>query len=76
MDNLSIETAQLYRRIQTIVTEVDIVFASAGQKQPRDGSRMQSISVKLPKLEIGLGPRVLGGCDHPPHGHSVADRSS
>ena len=51
-DSLSRESAQLYRRIQAVVTEVEIVSASAGQNQQRDGPRMQPISVKLPKLEI------------------------
>ena len=49
-DSLSREAAQLLQRIQRVLTEVDIV--SAGQNQPRESTRMQSISVKLPKLEI------------------------
>ena len=48
-DSLSRESAQLYRRIQSVVTEAEIVSASAGQNQQRDGPRMQPISVKLPK---------------------------
>ena len=51
-DSLSRDSAQLYRIIQAVVTEVEIVSASAGQNQQRDGPRMQPISVKLPKLEI------------------------
>ena len=51
-DSLSRDSAQLYRIIQAVVTEVEIVSASVGQNQQRDGLRMQPISVKLPKLEI------------------------
>ena len=49
-ESLSREAAQLLQRIQKVLTEVDIV--SAGQNQPRGSTRMQSILVKLPKLEI------------------------
>ena len=44
------EQSFVLQRIQRVLTEVDIV--SAGQNQPRKSTRMQSISVKLPKLEI------------------------
>ena len=49
-ESLSREAAQLLQQIQRVLTEVDIV--SAGQNQPRESTRMPSILVKLPKLEI------------------------
>jgi len=49
-EELSRVAAQLYRRIQGAITAVDV--ASAGQKASQESGKSQSISVKLPKLEI------------------------
>ena len=47
-DEVSKGSAQLYRRIQEVISAVEI--ASAGQKTPGESTKVQSISVKLQEI--------------------------